>query len=71
MKKIICFIALLLSFVSVFAQSTASVEMADELRSSGKIYVVIVTIAIVFAGLTIYLFSMDRRLKRLEKERDI
>ena len=40
--------------------------MADAMRSSGRIYVVIATIAIVFVSLAIYLFSMDRRLKKLE-----
>jgi len=39
------------------------------LRSSGKIYVVVLTIAIIFAGLALYLFSMDRRLKKIEKEK--
>jgi CcmD family protein len=43
--------------------------MADALRSSGKIYVVITTICIIFAGLAIYLFSIDRRLKKIEKEK--
>jgi CcmD family protein len=71
MKKITCFISLLLSFVSAFAQSPSSVEMADEMRKSGKIYVVIAVIVVVFAGLAIYLFSMDRRLKKLERDRDI
>ncbi len=71
MKKITSFILLLLSAVSVFAQGAEPVPMADELNKSGKIYVVIVTIVIVFAGLAVYLFSMDRRLKRLEKEKDI
>jgi len=54
----------------VFAQVTtaAPVEMADLLRSSGKIYVVIGTISIVFIGLAIYLFSIDKRLSKLEKE---
>jgi len=43
------------------------VQMDDTLRSSGKIYVVIATIAIVFIGLAIFLFAIDRRLKKLEK----
>jgi CcmD family protein len=42
--------------------------MADLLRSSGKIYVVIGTISVVFIGLAIYLFSIDKRLSKLEKE---
>lgn len=71
MKKLICLTLLLLSLHTTFAQDAVPVPMADELNQSGKIYVVIVTIAIVFAGLAVYLFSMDRRLKRLEKERDV
>ncbi len=69
MKRSIALIIFLLSFVSAFAQQTQSVEMADALRSSGKIYVVIVTIVIIFIGLAIYLFSIDRRLKKIEKEK--
>jgi CcmD family protein len=46
-----------------------TVEMADAFRSSGKIYVVIATIVIIFLGLAIYLFSIDRRLKKIEKEK--
>ena len=41
--------------------------MADPMRSSGKIYVVIGVICIVFIGLAIYLFAIDRRLKKIEK----
>lgn len=59
---------MMLSFVAVNAQGGKTVEMADVLRSSGKIYVVVATIAIVFVGLAIYLFAIDRRLKKIEKE---
>ena len=68
MKKLSLFTLFLLSAISVRAQQQQPVEMADEMRSSGKIYVVIVTIVIIFIGLAIYLFSMDRRLKKIEKE---
>ena len=67
MKKPTVLILLLLSISHVFAQQNTAVEMADTMRSSGKIYVVIATIAIIFAGLAIYLFTIDRRLKKLEK----
>ncbi len=69
MRKILLSALLLLSYISVFAQDPKSVEMADELRSSGKIYVVIATIVIIFIGLAIYLFSIDRRLKKIEKDK--
>lgn len=69
MKKSIALLLFLLSFVSAFAQESVGVEMADTLRSSGKIYVVITTIVIIFIGLAIYLFAIDRRLEKIEKEK--
>ncbi len=51
----------------MFAQSN-SVEMADTLRSNGKIYVVVAVIVIILVGLLIYLFALDKRLKMLEKK---
>ncbi|MDB4905008.1 MAG: hypothetical protein JWQ63_4289 [Mucilaginibacter sp.] len=69
MKKIFLLTLLLLGYVTVFAQQTQQVEMADTMRSSGKIYVVIATIVIIFAGLAVYLFSIDKRLKKIEKEK--
>lgn len=68
MKKLTLLLMLVFSFVSVFAQQNQPVEMADVLRSSGKIYVVVATIVIVFIGLAIYMFSIDRRLKKIEKD---
>jgi CcmD family protein len=69
MKKISVLAFLLLIYAAVFGQQSAPVEMADEMRSSGKIYVVIATIVIIFTGLAIYLFSIDRRLRKIEKEK--
>jgi K+-transporting ATPase A subunit len=46
---------------------TNQVEMATGLRSNGKIYVVILVLSIVLAGLFFFLISIDRRLKNLEK----
>jgi CcmD family protein len=69
MKKILVLAFLLLSYIGAFAQPGQDVEMADLLRSSGKIYVVIATIVIIFVGLAIYLFSIDRRLKKIEKDK--
>jgi len=67
MKKVTILFILFFVTISGFAQDT-QVEMAFDLRSSGKIYVVIAVIAVIFIGLAIYLFSIDRRLKKLERE---
>lgn len=67
MKKIIFVLMMLLSSVQLFAQ-TDHIEMADAMRSNGKIYVVVICIVIILAGLLIYLFSLDQRLKKIEKK---
>jgi len=69
MKRLTVLMLLLISYISCFAQQGADVEMAFDMRSSGKIYVVIATIVIIFTGLAVYLFSMDRRLRKIEKEK--
>ncbi|HEY0056962.1 MAG TPA: CcmD family protein [Pedobacter sp.] len=65
MKKILSLFVLLSVMIQANAQD---VEMATGLRSSGKIYVVVIVILVIFIGLLGYLFSIDRRLKKLEKE---
>jgi CcmD family protein len=67
MKKLLVLLCLVLCNIAAFAQQPNNVDMADTMRSSGKIYVVIATISIIFVGLAIYLFSIDRRLKKIEK----
>jgi len=67
MKKFIVAIMLMLSTVQLYAQA-GGVEMADVMRSEGKIYVVVVCIALILLGLLAYLFSLDKRLKKLEKK---
>jgi len=69
MKKLSFLFLLILSCTSVFADTNQSPEMDDILRSSGKIYVVVLVIAIIFIGLAIFLFSIDRRLKKIENEK--
>jgi CcmD family protein len=56
--------------MQLFAQDNG-VEMADSLRSSGKIYVVVICIVIILVGLLAYLFTIDKRLKKIEKENHI
>ncbi|MDO3626333.1 CcmD family protein [Mucilaginibacter sp. BT774] len=67
MKRFFALLSLILCNIFTYAQQPSNVEMADTMRSSGKIYVVIGVICIVFIGLAIYLFSIDRRLKKIEK----
>lgn len=43
-------------------------EMADALRASGKIYVVVLVIVIILSGLLAYLVRLDGKVSRLERE---
>ena len=44
------------------------VEMADGLRSNGLIYIVVFIIVIILAGLFFYLYSLDKKITRIENE---
>ena len=46
----------------------AQTEMADTMRSNGKIYVVVTVLATIFAGIFAYLVYLERKISRLEKE---
>ncbi|MEY4594603.1 MAG: hypothetical protein RIQ47_1013 [Bacteroidota bacterium] len=52
---------------SVFAQDN---EMADVMRTNGKIYVVVGVLLIILVGIIVYLISLDRKIQRIEKERN-
>lgn len=69
MKKITLILMLLISTLNLFAQEN-EVEMADALRSNGKIYIVVICVVIILLGLLFYLFAIDKRLKMLEKKSD-
>lgn len=64
---------LLLLFMSVLLTSAATaqdkVEMADVMRSNGKIYVVVAVCLTILIGLFIYMFTIDKKLSRLEKDK--
>ena len=64
-KRILTTIFLLL--ITVLA-ANAQPEMADKLRADGKIYVVVMVLATIFAGIFAYLVMLDRKISKLEKE---
>jgi heme/copper-type cytochrome/quinol oxidase subunit 2 len=55
--------------VTLLAQGQP-VEMADAMRSNGKIYVVLAVVLVIFAGIIIYLISIDRKVRRMENEQE-
>jgi len=60
-------LAFLLVLASPALRAQQDVTMADTLRSEGKIYVVVAIMLVIFAGIVAYLFSIDRKVTRLEK----
>ncbi len=66
MKKVIWLIVIG-TFVFNYLLAQGEVEMADEMRSNGKIYVVVAVACIVFAVITAYIISVDRKISKLEK----
>jgi hypothetical protein len=72
MKKITSLLFLLCVFLVAMAQvgdtgTEQAPEMADALRSNGKIYVVVAVVVTILLGLFIYLFRLDRKISKLEK----
>lgn len=65
MKKLLSLFLFLLITTSLHAQE---VEMADQLRAEGKIYVVVAVVAVVLIGLLFYIVRLDRKVSRLERE---
>ena len=51
----------------LFAQDKEA-EMADVMRSNGKIYTVVAVLGIILAGLFVYLFMTERKLSKLENQ---
>ncbi len=56
---------LLLAFFSTTAKAA---DMADAMRSDGKIWVVVAVIAVILIGLFIFLFAIDRKISSVEKQ---
>lgn len=77
MKK---FIIIFLLFISFLAKAqdkigitdedyqNSGVEMADKMRSEGKIYVLVSIIGIVLGGILVYVIQTNRKISGLEKK---
>lgn len=66
MKKNLTLLSIvMISHSTAFAQE---VEMADTMRSEGKIYVVVAVAFISLAILSFYMIRIERKVTKLEKE---
>ena len=64
MKYIITILVVCFSLIGMAQE----IEMADQMRSSGKIYVVVAVLSIILIGLFTYLILIDRKISRIEKD---
>ena len=66
-KKIIGLLVMMLTSFVLLAQDK-QVEMADTMRSNGRIYVVVAVVTTILTGLILYVIRLDRKMSKLEKE---
>ena len=54
--------------ILLFNMLLQNVEMADVLRSEGKIYVVVVIFLLILAAFFIYLYRIEKKIDRLKNK---
>jgi len=67
LRLVFCVVSLLFCAIS-FAQDNSGAE--GIMRSNGKIYVVVAVCLTILVGLFFYVFSLDRKISRMEKGKD-
>ena len=67
LKKIVLLFSLIFTSMISMAQEK-EVQMADTMRSNGRIYVVVAVVLTILIGLILYVVRLDRKITRLEKE---
>lgn len=66
-KKITATISLLLCTVFAFAQNTQMTDVQRAERTQQSVYIVMAVVVTIVIGLFIYLFTLDRKIAKLEK----
>lgn len=61
-------LALLLFTLHANAQNAAPSWLEESLYGNGKINTVVIVVSIIFLGIGLWMFSMDRKLSRMEKK---
>jgi len=61
-------IAVIALLISLNASAQSAPEMADVMRSNGKIYTVVAVCLTILVGLFLYVWRVDSKITRLEKE---
>ena len=67
MNKLILIV--IVTFFSTLAYAQDKPEMADVMRSNGKIYDVVAVCLTILIGLFLYVFVIDRKISKIEKNK--
>lgn len=69
MNKIRFIFLLIFNILSIVTIAQENVSYtADVMRSNGKIYVVVTVCLIILFGLLLYVYRIDKKIEKLEKE---
>jgi len=71
LKYLFACLALSLFCANMYAQTEREkVEMADTMRSNGRIFVVVAVVLVILVGLIFYLVRLDKKISKLEKGKE-
>lgn len=68
LKKYTFLISLLLFAFNCFSQTADNDAGKSFMYDNGKIYVVVAVVVVIVLGLFIYLFSLDKKVSKIEKK---
>lgn len=68
LKKITFLFTVMIAMAQTALAQTNNPEMADVMRSNGKIYVVVAVCLVILLGLIAYVISIDRRISKIEQQ---
>jgi len=68
-KRSVCLTVALFFMAGCFAQDAAgtNADQTNFMTSDGKIFVVVAVVVVIVIGLFLYLFNLDRKISKLEK----
>ena len=66
--KLYKYLAGLLMMLMPLISQAQDAEMADTFRKEGKIYVVVAVALVILTGIFVYLFLLDRKVSKIEKQ---
>lgn len=68
LKKMLCFMLLMFTTFALNAQELLTEEARRAQRNEQSIYIVLAVVLTLMLGLFVYLFNLDRKITKLEKQ---